>query len=290
MPPAKRSSTPAKSSSASKPAARKTTAKPAASKAASSGTKATGTTARKAAAKTATQAKGAATRTANAAASGAAKTRTAAKTPNRSTAKAAGSAVAGTAKAAKTGAKATATAAQGGAKATTTQAKAANTRTRKASGGAGVVATTVKETVRPRETAMLTRERIQSTLDDAAARGRITRKDANDLVAELMKHGRHTTDEVGELFGKSVKKISKTTKRVRKAEPVDRIVRGADRARRAAGVGPTFPIVGYDDLNVSQVQVRIKELSKPDARKVLTYERKNANRKSVVGALEKALA
>jgi hypothetical protein len=38
------------------------------------------------------------------------------------------------------------------------------------------------------------------------------------------------------------------------------------------------------------VQSRIKELKKPEMRKVLTYERKNANRKSVVGALEKSLA
>ena len=84
--------------------------------------------------------------------------------------------------------------------------------------------------------------------------------------------------------------LESATKKVRKAEPVDRLVRGADRARRAAGVGPTFPIIGYDDLNVSQVQARIKELSKPEQRKVLTYERKHANRKSVVGALEKTLS
>ena len=84
--------------------------------------------------------------------------------------------------------------------------------------------------------------------------------------------------------------LESTAKKVRKADPVDRIVRGADRARRVAGVGPTFPIIGYDDLNVSQVQTRIKELSRPEQRKVLTYERKHANRKSVVGALEKSLA
>ena len=74
------------------------------------------------------------------------------------------------------------------------------------------------------------------------------------------------------------------------SDPVDRFVRGADRARRAAGVGPSFPILGYDELNASQVQSRIKELKKPEMRKVLTYERKHANRKSVVGALEKSLA
>ena len=56
------------------------------------------------------------------------------------------------------------------------------------------------------------------------------------------------------------------------------------------GVGPSFPILGYDELNVRQVQSRIKELSRPERRKVLNYERKHANRKSVVSALEKSLA
>ena len=56
-----------------------------------------------------------------------------------------------------------------------------------------------------------------------------------------------------------------------------------------AGVGPSFPILGYDDLNANQVQSRLGGLSKPELRKVLTYERNNANRKSVTGAVEKAI-
>jgi polyhydroxyalkanoate synthesis regulator phasin len=136
----------------------------------------------------------------------------------------------------------------------------------------------------------LTREHVQATLDDAAARGRITRKDANELVTELMRRGRQTGDEVGDLLHKGARRFENVTRKARKAQPVDRLVRGADRARRAAGVGPAFPIVGYDDLNVGQVQARLKELSEPDQRTVLTYERKNANRKSIVGALEKSLA
>ena len=271
MPPAKRATTSSKPASASKPAAKKptatkTTAKPAGTKAAASGTKATATTARNSAAKTTTQAKGAATRTANAAKAG----------------------VKETAAAARTGAKGTATVAKGGAKATATQAKAANTRTKNASGGTGVIGTAA-EAVRPHQPLTLTREKIQETLDGAAARGRVTRKDANEIVAELVGRGHHAGEEVGELLGRGAKGLQKATKRVRKAEPVDRIVRGADRARRAAGVGPSFPIIGYDDLTAPQVTARVKELTKPEARKVLTYERKNANRKSVVAAIEKQL-
>ena len=80
------------------------------------------------------------------------------------------------------------------------------------------------------------------------------------------------------------------TKRARRTEPVDRIVRTADRARRSVGVGPSFPILGYDDLTAGQVQDRLGELTLPELRKVRDYERRHANRKSVLAAIEKALA
>jgi polyhydroxyalkanoate synthesis regulator phasin len=151
----------------------------------------------------------------------------------------------------------------------------------------------VKGSVTPTDVVVLTRERIQEALDDAASRGRVTRKDANELVAELVRRGRSGGDdvvsEIEGLLDKGRDQIESATKRAARSEPVDRIVRGADRARRAAGVGSSFPISGYADLNVSQVQARLKELSKPELRKVLTYERKHANRKSVVGVIEKSL-
>jgi hypothetical protein len=137
---------------------------------------------------------------------------------------------------------------------------------------------------------MLTRGHIQEALDDAAARGRVTRKDANDLVSDLVRRGRGGSNDIVKEIEGLLAKAGAATKRARSSDSVDRIVRGADRARRAAHVGPSFPILGYDDLNASQVQSRIKDLKKPELRKVLTYERKHANRKSVVGALEKSLA
>jgi polyhydroxyalkanoate synthesis regulator phasin len=179
----------------------------------------------------------------------------------------------------------------------TDSARAAAARVKQAaSTDAGVISIAeqlVKGTVTPKDVVMLTRERIQETLDDAASRGRVTRKDANELVAELVRRGRSGGDdvvsEIEGLLGKGREQIHSATKRATSSEPVDRIVRGADRARRAAGVGSSFPISGYAELNVSQVQARLKELSKPELRKVLTYERKHANRKSVVGAIEKSL-
>ncbi len=63
----------------------------------------------------------------------------------------------------------------------------------------------------------------------------------------------------------------------------------ADRARRAAGVGPAFPITGYDDLTVSQVEKRLGSLSGAELRKVRDYEKRHANRKTVLNAIERRL-
>jgi polyhydroxyalkanoate synthesis regulator phasin len=293
MPAPKRSTSSSKTSSAAKPAAKRTRA------AAKSGAKATATSTRKAASRTATQAKSGATKTAGAAKAGATKTTRSARSGGSaaSTAKTAGRAAASTAKAAGSGARGTATAARRGAKQTASTAKRGATTTRRASGGSESLVSIAEQlargTVKPRDVIMLTRDRIQEILDDAASRGRVTRKDANDLVAELVRRGRQQSDDIlGSAEGlveRGKDQIEAATKRARKAEPVDRIVRGADRARRAAGVGPSFPILGYDDLTAAQVQSRLAELKKPELRKVLTYERNNANRKTVTGALEKAI-
>ena len=175
-------------------------------------------------------------------------------------------------------------------------ARAAAERVKHAASTEGVISIAeqlVKGSVSPKDVVMLTREHIQETLDDAASRGRMTRKDANELVAELVRRGRSGSDDVRSeiegMLGKGRGQIQSATKRAARSQPVDRIVRGADRARRAAGVGSSFPISGYPDLNVSQVQARLAELSKPELRKVLTYERNHANRKSVVGAIQKSL-
>jgi polyhydroxyalkanoate synthesis regulator phasin len=147
--------------------------------------------------------------------------------------------------------------------------------------------------INPRDVVMLTRERIQEALDDAAARGRVTRKDANDLVGELVRRGRQQGDdlraEVDKWLERGRSQLEAATARARRSETVDRVIREADRARRSVGVGPSFPIVGYDELNARQVQSRLSGLSKPELRKVLDYERSHANRKTVTGALEKAL-
>ena len=129
----------------------------------------------------------------------------------------------------------------------------------------------------PREVVVLTRERVQEAVDDAVERGRMTRQDATALVTALFERGRSQTDD---LITQLEAVVSGTP---------TRIVREVDRARRATGIGSNFPISGYDDLTAAEVGERLNDLSPPELRKVRDYERRNANRKSVLGAIEQKL-
>jgi len=160
-------------------------------------------------------------------------------------------------------------------------------------GLSGLAEQLVDRILKPLGLVVLSRERIQETLDEAAERGRLTRSDANDLVAELVRRGRQQTDELmsdlERLMGQGRQRWDSATKRARSSDTLDRIVRGADRARRTVGVGSSFPISGYDDLTAGQVQSRLGGLSPADLRKLRDYERRHANRKSVLATIDKHL-
>jgi polyhydroxyalkanoate synthesis regulator phasin len=148
--------------------------------------------------------------------------------------------------------------------------------------------------IRPLGLVLLPRERIHEVLDEAAELGRITRHDAEDLFETLVELGRQQTDDlladVERFLGRGRQQFDSATRRARSSEPLDRLVRGADRARRSMGVGPAFPIAGYDGMTVGQVQKRLGSLNPVDLRKVRDYESRHANRKSVLTAIEKALS
>jgi polyhydroxyalkanoate synthesis regulator phasin len=105
----------------------------------------------------------------------------------------------------------------------------------------------------------VTRERLQEIVDDAVQRGRMTRTDATDLITEIFSRSRNTTEDI------------------------------VDRARRATGLGTAFPIANYERLTAAEVQTRLDKLSPAELRKVRDYERRNANRKTVLAAIESKL-
>ena len=129
---------------------------------------------------------------------------------------------------------------------------------------------------------MLPSDRVRETLEDAVRRGRITRDDAEELVERLMVLGRQQTDDALARLESLVKPPG-----------AERVLREVDRARRAAGIGSDGSGVGgisrYDDLTAAQIVSRLSDLPEADLRKVQEYEKKNANRKSVLAAIEKKL-
>jgi hypothetical protein len=147
--------------------------------------------------------------------------------------------------------------------------------------------------INPLGLVVLTRDRIQEILDDAAARGRVTRSDANDLAAELVDRGRQQTDQllsdVERLFGLGRQQFGSAATRARRSESLDLLLRSADRARRTVSVGQGFPILAYDELTAAQVQSRLADLSPAELRRVRDYERRHANRKSVLATIDKRL-
>jgi len=111
----------------------------------------------------------------------------------------------------------------------------------------------------------LTSDRLQEAVDDAVRRGRMTRKDAEELLSTLLTAGRAQTEAL-------------------LAE-----VEGLVRRRGGGGGGSAFPIEDYDSLTAAQVNARLGDLSAAELRKVRTAERKGKNRKSVLAALERKL-
>jgi hypothetical protein len=130
----------------------------------------------------------------------------------------------------------------------------------------------------------------------------LTRRDADELVENLLQISRRQTQdmlaELEALVGRSGAETRRLTNdRVRsvaaaahRALGADRALRTVDRARRVAGVGPAFPIIRYDELTTAQINDRLGDLSPAELRKVRDHERRNANRSSVLGAIEKRLA
>lgn len=142
---------------------------------------------------------------------------------------------------------------------------------------------------------VLTTQRLQESVDDAVSRGRMTRRDAEELSRGLVRAGRQQTADlladIEQLLGRGRSDLTSArsiTKGAVKGSS-ERVLREVDRARRAAGLGTAFPILGYDELTATQVNTRLKELTPAELRKVRDHERAGAERKTVLRAIDKAL-
>ncbi len=137
-----------------------------------------------------------------------------------------------------------------------------------------------KNLLEPGGMVLVTRERIEEALEGAVKEGQLSAKQARGIATDLVKRGRKETNDV-------LKDLEGLLARGRKA--ASPVLARADRARRAAGVGASFPITGYDELTVAEVKRRLGSLTPAELRKVRDYERRHGKRKGVLNAIESKL-
>ena len=179
-------------------------------------------------------------------------------------------------------------------------AKTASRAAAKPAKAAGVEAKTVaefrealrKNLIKPSGMVLLTRDRIEEALHKS---GKLSPKDARGIAGDLVKRGRKETDDVlkdlESLLDKGRRDVSKRASK-RAGAPCTRRrppSPGRTSARRAAKVGSSFPISLYEDLNVGEIKARLADLTPAELRKVRDHERRNANRKGVLSAIESKL-
>jgi polyhydroxyalkanoate synthesis regulator phasin len=86
-------------------------------------------------------------------------------------------------------------------------------------GTSGFVEQIANRVIRQFDLVLISRERIQEILDDAADRGRVTRSDANQLVTQLVRLGRQQTDEflkdMEQLLDRGREQVESATRRAR---------------------------------------------------------------------------
>ena len=152
----------------------------------------------------------------------------------------------------------------------------------------------------PLNLVMLTRDRIQEAVDDAVERGRITHADAQDLVQTLFKRGRKQTDDVladlERLVGRGRDEIDNTggstRERATRAAVTarNRVEAATTKVRHASMRRESPPVSNYEKLTAAQVRKKLDRMDAKELRKIRSYEESNANRKSVLDAVERGIA
>jgi hypothetical protein len=138
---------------------------------------------------------------------------------------------------------------------------------------------------------VLTRELVQEAFEDAVRRGRMTRDDAQELATALLNRNRQNTEDLvshlEQLFGRHRAPARDARK---DASSPDEPKEPAPSRPRSGGSRGRPPLEDYDDLTAAQITSRLGDLTPAQLRRVRDHERRNANRKSVLQAVDRKLA
>jgi hypothetical protein len=147
--------------------------------------------------------------------------------------------------------------------------------------------------LRELDAVLLTRERIRTALDAAAERGCLTRRDADELLSELLRRGRAQTEELlaraDALLRPSDEQHKAPARGAGLSELPGRPEGEPEHAGRGSAEPLPLPIPDYEELTVAQVSERLGELTSTQLRQLREYERRHANRKSLLERIEREL-
>jgi hypothetical protein len=137
----------------------------------------------------------------------------------------------------------------------------------------------------PVNAVLLTRRHIEEVVEDAVRRGRMTRDDAQQMLQTLLQRGAKETDDfladLERLLGRG-----RGLEEQPSGDPTRTAPRRRSRSRRASA---NLPIADYDELSAAAVQDRLNGLTAAELRKLRDYERRHANRKTVLDPIERRL-
>jgi hypothetical protein len=150
------------------------------------------------------------------------------------------------------------------------------------------------------QSVVVTGERVQETVEDAVRRGRMTRRDAQELAQAILAASRRQTDEIRQQLEALLERGPRLGRRDGEdAEPVSIPIEHEDAAgttvsggvsRGTAAAPVPLPIPDYDDLTAVLVRKSLAGLSAAELRAVRDHEAAHANRKTVLQAVDRLLA
>ena len=112
-------------------------------------------------------------------------------------------------------------------------------------------------------------------------RGRMTRDDAQQMMQTLLQRSARQTDDF-------LADLERLLGRGRSLEPSQLRTATAARGRGAPAL-VNLPIANYDELSAAAVQDQLDGLTPAELRKLRDYERRHANRKTVLDAIGRKL-
>lgn len=134
-----------------------------------------------------------------------------------------------------------------------------------------------------------TAERVQETIEDAVRRGRMTRKDAQELAGAIVAASRRQTDEIRQELETLLDRGRRLAGKEPAALPEDAPVVVEIPIEREDDAPRTLPIERYDELTAVLIRKSLKGLSGDELRAVRDHEASHAKRKTVLAEVERLL-